>query len=388
MVGFYSVDPIDWILLVAPGAVIVAVNLIVGSISYLLVKHLRPVARALELLLQIGIGIFMCTVVPQAVTRAFGLREMAQHYFMGCLAAVNFFRYAEIAFDTAPRGVTHEYLPFIAFVSLPGGEVMFSQKDAKVVRCPPGTVARLAAGMAGSALLILFSVCALEVIKGRSARSLDLSDIPVAPYDMLRRLSVQQLAASYFTCCTFAGMLSLFMQMGAALFALVLGYDAEESMRAPMICSQGVNDFWGRRWNRVVHRFLKRLFFTPVLNATGVRWLATLAAFAASAAFHEFLVHHAMRCTEPALRPEVRARLGFQVAFFISQAILCYLERTADRLFPPLGRLARSLPYPLQVLCTAFVIAPFGPLFTAPLEAAGMSVSIARLFPSVAFVGA
>jgi len=132
-----------------------------------------------------------------------------------------------------------------------------------------------------------------------------------------------------------------------------------------------------------VHRFLKRLIFNPTLNATGVRWLATLGAFIASAAFHEVLVNHAMRFSPPELREGVRQRLYYQVLFFVTQAMLCYGERLIDRFIPPLGRLARALPYPMQVLVTALVISPFGPLFTAPLEAAGLVVSISRLFPSV-----
>ena len=53
---------------------------------------------------------------------------------------------------------------------------------------------------------------------------------------------------------------------------------------------QGLNDFWGRRWNRPVHLFLRRLFFAPALAATGSRPAAAAAAFGASAAMHEALV--------------------------------------------------------------------------------------------------
>eukprot|EP00282_Hemiselmis_andersenii_P021071 CAMPEP_0172044390 /NCGR_PEP_ID=MMETSP1041-20130122/26767_1 /TAXON_ID=464988 /ORGANISM="Hemiselmis andersenii, Strain CCMP439" /LENGTH=348 /DNA_ID=CAMNT_0012702873 /DNA_START=545 /DNA_END=1589 /DNA_ORIENTATION=- len=327
----------------------------------------------------------MCTIVPEKITQLMGLREMLHHYSVGCLAAINFFRYAEIAFDTAPRGVTHSLLPFLAFVSLPGGEIMFS-KDAKVVKCPPGTVARRVWGAFVSGLGVTVSLSILELLQGTSARTLDLSLVPLTLSEMLRSLSLRQLAVNYFTCCLYAGMLSVMCQLGAGVFALVLGYDTEDPMRSPMVYSQGVNDFWGRRWNRTVHKFLKRLFFDPTFNATRIRWLATLAAFSASATFHELLVHHMVRKAPPHLRLGVEGRQGYQVAFFVSQAVLCYAERSLDRLLPPLGRLARSLPYPVQVVCTAFVIAPFGPLFTAPLDASGLSVSLAKMFPSVVLV--
>jgi len=385
-VSFYSVDPVNWVRLIAPAVVMIGANFVAGSASFLLVRKLRPLARPLELPLQLGIGALMSTVVPSAISQLLGITEIIHHYFVGCCAAINFFRYLEVALDTAPRGVTHNLLPFLAFVSLPGAEVIFSPKDERVVKCPPGTVVKRVVGMLLSGLGVLVSFCVLELLKGASARDLDVSAVPLTLSDMARDLSPRQLAINYFTCCVFAGMLSIMCQLGAATFALVLGYDSEDVMRSPMVLSQGVNDFWGRRWNRTVHRFLKRLFFTPILNATGTRWLATLAAFAASASFHEALVHHAWSSAPPSLKPGVQGRLGYQVAFFVSQAGLCYLERLLDRLIPSLGSLARSLPYPLQVLCTAIVISPFGPLFTAPLEAAGLLASISKLFPSIVLV--
>ena len=39
------------------------------------------------------------------------------------------------------------------------------------------------------------------------------------------------------------------------------------TMRAPLSQSTSIRDFWGRRWNLIIHGLMKRCFFMPFQNA-------------------------------------------------------------------------------------------------------------------------
>ena len=54
------------------------------------------------------------------------------------------------------------------------------------------------------------------------------------------------------------------------------GIASVDSMQTPLLLSTSLRDFWGRRWNLVVHRLMKRTFFVPLVGAgtsgKAVRW--------------------------------------------------------------------------------------------------------------------
>ena len=61
--------------------------------------------------------------------------------------------------------------------------------------------------------------------------------------------------------------------------ATLFGFDTLVSMKAPLVQSTSIRDFWGRRWNLIVHNLMKRCFFLP-LQSGGV-WKKNLGGFAA-----------------------------------------------------------------------------------------------------------
>ena len=63
------------------------------------------------------------------------------------------------------------------------------------------------------------------------------------------------------TCNRFAVLMSLSLYMGlagiAAIVQLVAGVQTEPIVENPLLASTSPSDFWGRRWNRLVHNGLK-----------------------------------------------------------------------------------------------------------------------------------
>lgn len=57
----------------------------------------------------------------------------------------------------------------------------------------------------------------------------------------------------------------------------------------PLICSTSPSDFWGRRWNNLIHDSLKQGVYKPVRWYGKSRTVAFLAAFFASGLIHEYV---------------------------------------------------------------------------------------------------
>jgi hypothetical protein len=57
----------------------------------------------------------------------------------------------------------------------------------------------------------------------------------------------------------------------------------------PMILSESVSDFWGRRWNNLIHVGLKQGIYKPVRRYTLNPTIASLAAFVMSGIYHEYV---------------------------------------------------------------------------------------------------
>jgi hypothetical protein len=127
-------------------------------------------------------------------------------------------------------------------------------------------------------------------------------------------------------------------------------------MRAPLWLSTSVRDFWGRRWNLLIHRLMKRTFFEPLAKAsTAKRQLGGCLAFLMSAFFHEymwFITNWPDRCGYVPGQP---------VLFFLCQFVLCAVEACVAK--TGFGRWAARLPKPLQVAYTIVVTLPLGGIF-------------------------
>eukprot|EP00913_Durusdinium_trenchii_P002322 g2144.t1 len=189
-------------------------------------------------------------------------------------------------------------------------------------------------------------------------------------------------------------MLALPMLNHRMITAALWGLDTQVTMRAPLSQSTSIRDFWGRRWNLIIHGLMKRCFFMPFQNAgpgrarerrdrqqrmalalftVGVRPqtfsgpmrknLAGLLSFAMSGLFHEY-----MWLTLHVARPESsRYVAGKVLSFFLVQYLSTAFEVLLGK--TRLGQLAA--PAVLRTVLTTLCILPFGPLFLE--EPSGMS---------------
>ena len=78
---------------------------------------------------------------------------------------------------------------------------------------------------------------------------------------------------------------------GLILFWMVLsGYQVDEVMANPLATSQSPSEFWGRKWNLIIHNVLKGGIYKPIRKFTNSAMLAMIGVFLASGLFHEWQV--------------------------------------------------------------------------------------------------
>lgn len=73
------------------------------------------------------------------------------------------------------------------------------------------------------------------------------------------------------------------------IYSILYGYETDEIVLNPMFKSASPTEFWGRRWNTLVHKGLKNGVYKPTRRFTNSTMLAVFAAFAASGIIHEYV---------------------------------------------------------------------------------------------------
>jgi hypothetical protein len=142
-------------------------------------------------------------------------------------------------------------------------------------------------------------------------------------------------------------------------------------MNQPYLATS-IRDFWGNRWNMIVQRGLRRIVFDPVMNMLGVHYplkpgfqipfwklmIAGFATFAFSGLMHEWTMVAIME----------RRTTWEQFWFFTIHGVISILETIVRKVvLKSTGiDLAKSIPYPIQVLYAQMVMITTGPLFLNP----------------------
>ncbi|KAL3783746.1 hypothetical protein HJC23_004865 [Cyclotella cryptica] len=151
---------------------------------------------------------------------------------------------------------------------------------------------------------------------------------------------------------------------GYGIFTItsLCGVQQEPIMLNPIFESSSPSDFWGRRWNMVVHGMLKRGVYKPVRSKHS-RLVASTATFVASGMFHEWLLSIVFLPDNPPSPNSYRPIYGQNTAFFIWNAFIIGLEYSigATALFQ---LLKSNLPATILSLLVASTALPMAHWFT------------------------
>jgi hypothetical protein len=161
----------------------------------------------------------------------------------------------------------------------------------------------------------------------------------------------------------------------SALVQALGGFQCEIVVDHPLFLSTSVSDFWGRRWNTLVHAGLKNGVYKPVRSCSNSRSMAAIATFLASGIIHEYVWYllfytniHQDRVYVPLF--------GKQLLFFGWNGILLVMEYAVGW-----EKLVSAIPKPIVTLLVVLMALPVGHLFTGDMIKGGYFSSLQLALP-------
>jgi hypothetical protein len=175
----------------------------------------------------------------------------------------------------------------------------------------------------------------------------------------------------------------------SALASLLAGIQFDDRMtNHPMFLSTSPSDFWGRRWNHLIHVALKQGVYKPVRWKTGSKILASIAAFCVSGILHEYVWKLLSFATSAQLSEGMdgdcciscycNGWFGKQLLFFGWNGVLIALEYLVGN---KLSSMTTHLPALLRSHIVVLLSLPVGHLFTADMTLSGYYESIQQALP-------
>jgi hypothetical protein len=336
---------------------------------------------------------------PYLIISMLHIENSASRFAMSASFVLYLFRTLESMYrDDVPRGATTSLGVYVAYFALPF-DMSFDEGTNMPKMATWDDVRRDAMRLAYDASIIVF-LCSLLS---------PFDYMPFGSYDVRRYAADADIASASWSTTMFGLfhwrhladclVIAYFFQQGLSLsysafgflIQMTLGYQCPTAMRSPLLMASSPSDFWGRRWNVLVHASMKRGLYRPVRHCTNSSLVASLAVFVGSGAFHEWLVHACFvygRDNDDDNRRRDggttgTVRIGSQTAFFVWNFVVITIERyvvskngTFARLF---GKVPKSLVPPLIVMTSL----PVAHWFRDPYMYGGFFRDYERCIPMI-----
>eukprot|EP01082_Thalassiosira_pseudonana_P012475 g11148.t1 g11148 contig5:209700-211461(+) len=326
----------------------------------------KDVSGGLTSIYLVGFGLIMpvCAVIPYYLIQLLGLKNKILKFFFGVQMVTAFFRCSEAIFGFLPTHVDESLYNMLAYNVFPV-EAKFNSRG--VMRSSwSDVVYYIKCG--GLYMLLLGAYCSILTVYDyepyRTSQGWGLLDVKLS-----HGFTYQQLVNNFLVAVLFQLYLTTF---GYAINTAtsLCGIQQHPMMLNPIFESSSPSDFWGRKWNMLVHGILKRGVYKPMRSHNFSRLVASTAAFIASGVFHEWLLSIVFFSAEDDLVGDscipprcYRPGYGRNTLFFIWNAIIIGFEYAIGgaALFQ---LLKKHLPLILLSLLVSATALPFAHLFT------------------------
>ncbi len=182
----------------------------------------------------------------------------------------------------------------------------------------------------------------------------------VASYDAMQLLDFNLFRNNLLSAIAFQIILTTFTGALGVLASLLFSVKTSVAMKNPIMTASSPSDFWGNKWNLIIHGGLKRGIFKPVYRLTSTKFCAVLAAFFASGIMHEYLLYVTFYSPPAEL---TYVAYGKNTAFFMWNAGIVMLEFLVGGL-TIFQWMKFHFPKPLITLCSVSMGLPVAHWFT------------------------
>lgn len=328
--------------------------------------------------------IVACILFPYTIITMLNAQNLVVKFSLCGGPAVFMFRTSEAIFGFSPPGVERSELAYMAYYAL-AIELELDRKTARPIETNKEEMKTNLTLLAGnfvqlSVLMSLFASSAYEPFEGRPGETEGDDMMNTSPLHYLR---LGHLGNCFVAAYLFQQMLGLYGFLMTAITHFSTGYKTTVPMRNPLLEATSPSDFWGRRWNTLVHGVLKRGVYKPV-RKYGSALAASLAAFVASGLFHEWIVHvmsFKRDCEETCYNPLI----GSNAAFFVWNAGVIMVETLLRRnvYVEKIGRYIPRLGITFLVVMTSLPVAHW---FADPYIRQGFFDHYQQGYPMLTFV--
>eukprot|EP00566_Odontella_aurita_P020845 CAMPEP_0113596704 /NCGR_PEP_ID=MMETSP0015_2-20120614/40497_1 /TAXON_ID=2838 /ORGANISM="Odontella" /LENGTH=364 /DNA_ID=CAMNT_0000504275 /DNA_START=387 /DNA_END=1481 /DNA_ORIENTATION=+ /assembly_acc=CAM_ASM_000160 len=333
-----------------------------------------------------GFGVLIPAVLacPFFIISALDIRCMPHRLALFSFPGTVAFRISEAMFGFAPPAAKKSMKNYVTYyASLM--EATFDPKTEEPVRATSTDMIHLILDFLPSALILtmLFSLASpwgyAPNVTSADAHSMD--------HTLGEIFSAGHLMNNFIAAALLSFSLSFGSKGVSLLFCLLTGVRTQRMVDNPMFASTSPSDFWGRRWNTLIHGALKRGVFKPVWKYS-TRTLAVFATFLASGAIHEytwamlFYVHEHQK-DEYGKCPECFYPVyGKSIVFFGWNGVLVVMESLIGHTWL-VQMIRNALPRMIITALVVMMALPVGHLFTGDWIKGGYFQSLQLGFPLI-----
>jgi len=294
-------------------------------------------------------------LLPYTLIDVLGAQNTAARFTTCILFVLYQFRILEAIFDFVPPGAKSSLSIYCTYFSLPFDMMFDGIKPVMATRkeIRDGQINVVKAVMCIGALCTILTPFGYKPFGDTNAGEFHES-IVFSDYLDMKHLG---------NCFAIALFFQQGLAIGDAVFGnaiqTVLGYKVKQMMRNPMLEATSPSDFWGRRWNVLVHSVMKRGVYKPVRKYSSSAVAASLAVFVASGLFHEWLVHVVFLHNRPSSSSTSEVLLGSNTAFFVWNFVVIVSEKVlaGTKGVKSLGRMIPSMLLPFVIIMTSLPMA-------------------------------
>lgn len=232
----------------------------------------------------------LCLLYPFVSIEIFGVQNGLLRFCFTLSPVTSMFRSMEALYDFSPATVETSMISYMYY----SATVMITKFDKQTKNVSKVNFNKILYYLQRFLItLILMSFflsflvsCSYKPFRTNYDDDIAINSLDHSIYDMI---DIGHLGNNFFGAIIFQSLLVTFGNGLRLITALLLGVETEEFMMNPVLKSSSPSDFWGKRWNLIIHYVLKGGVYKPVRKYFS-KLIAAIAVFLTSGIFHEWML--------------------------------------------------------------------------------------------------